>query len=391
MCIRDSYRTINSLKTFLEASHFHQSLEDPTHHMISTESGMLATELQVMPVENSVSIESWWPEGPISQFPRSAKFQEKTIRFEIERKSSITSADKSFECEIRCIRFRNKRCSLVMIKDITNAKQVSRLRALDQYKDMQLASVTHELRTPLNCIIPMINEVIEDNSVPDEIKENSLKPSVHNARLLLSIVNDILDYSRAKKNKLKLNMVEFSLQEKIADIIKLFQPSCKRKGLELLVNYRTELPQMIYGDPNRLGQVLINMLSNALKFTSKGHIEVIIQQSTSKDGFISLKVRDTGIGIKSSQLHVLFTEFGKIEGEENSVLNPTGVGLGLMISNRIVYLLGSTDGIQVSSEYGQGSEISFEVPIKNQGNRFNTFDQIAVSYTHLTLPTIYSV
>eukprot|EP01017_Pseudomicrothorax_dubius_P039148 TRINITY_DN5964_c0_g1_i1.p1 TRINITY_DN5964_c0_g1~~TRINITY_DN5964_c0_g1_i1.p1 ORF type:complete len:475 (-),score=63.29 TRINITY_DN5964_c0_g1_i1:80-1504(-) len=272
--------------------------------------------------------------------------------------------EKSLEFAIRNIHFSSTNCLLIIIKDVTHIKQVARLKALDQYKDQLLASVTHELRTPLNCIIPMINDVMNDPTIPEASKETSLKPALNSAQLLMNIVNDILDYSRYKRNKLALNFGEFDLHERMMEIYRLFELQCKHKGLELILDIHSDVPRLMYSDKNRLGQVIINFLSNSLKFTSRGSIRIFVQPSNTNSDSLLFKVSDTGVGIKIDQLGKLFTEFGKIEASENINLNPQGVGLGLMISNQLVTMLGGKAGIKASSNFGEGSEFSFELPLQ---------------------------
>eukprot|EP01017_Pseudomicrothorax_dubius_P029808 TRINITY_DN3658_c0_g3_i3.p1 TRINITY_DN3658_c0_g3~~TRINITY_DN3658_c0_g3_i3.p1 ORF type:complete len:412 (-),score=32.73 TRINITY_DN3658_c0_g3_i3:120-1355(-) len=248
---------------------------------------------------------------------------------------------------------------------MSQTRQIARLKTLDQYKDQLLASVTHELRTPLNCIIPMINDVIIDPAIPEATKDLSLKPALNSAQLLMNLINDILDYSRHKRNKLTLNFEEFDLYDKIMEIYRLFEIQCKHKGVQFLLDLSSTVPRMIYSDKNRLGQVIINFLSNALKFTSRGSITLSVEKSSVEDSLI-FKVSDTGLGIKREHLINLFTEFGKIDAAEHNSLNPHGVGLGLMISNQLVALLGGKTGIKVNSTYGEGSEFLFEIPIRTR-------------------------
>eukprot|EP01017_Pseudomicrothorax_dubius_P008975 TRINITY_DN1298_c0_g4_i2.p1 TRINITY_DN1298_c0_g4~~TRINITY_DN1298_c0_g4_i2.p1 ORF type:complete len:320 (-),score=34.34 TRINITY_DN1298_c0_g4_i2:35-994(-) len=139
----------------------------------------------------------------------------------------------SIEVVVRRTNFGGQRCICVMINDISKMKEVIQLKGLDHYKDMLLASVTHELRTPLNCIIPMIEEVIKDSSVPNTIRESCLNPAYMSAKLLLNLINDILDLSRMKRNNLRLNLRHFNVVEHATEIMKLFELQCRHKGLQL--------------------------------------------------------------------------------------------------------------------------------------------------------------
>eukprot|EP01017_Pseudomicrothorax_dubius_P050454 TRINITY_DN9562_c0_g1_i3.p2 TRINITY_DN9562_c0_g1~~TRINITY_DN9562_c0_g1_i3.p2 ORF type:complete len:344 (-),score=52.34 TRINITY_DN9562_c0_g1_i3:88-1119(-) len=168
--------------------------------------------------------------------------------------------------------------------------------------------------------------------------------------------------------KLCLNMTQFNLHKKLCEIIRLFEVQCKHKGLDLRFVYSNYLPHEMYGDRDRVGQVIINFLSNALKFTSKGEIVLSVMPSMECEGWAIFSVKDTGIGIKEDHIDKLFSAFGKLDAREHAAMNPQGVGLGLMISNTLALMMGSKRGIEVTSVYQQGSEFYFELPTKKENS-----------------------
>jgi len=222
-----------------------------------------------------------------------------------------------------------------------------------------LASVSHELRTPLNCIVAMLDMV--DKFITDDLKEDYIQPAADSAKLLLSLINDILDFSQSKAKTLRLNFLFFNLKQHLLDIIKLMTIQAKGKGLELNLYYDERVPFKIYSDPNRVRQVVINLIGNALKFTTKGAISIRVMYCEANVCRIS--VSDTGIGIKPDDMKQLFKKFSKIS--ESHRMNQQGVGLGLVISNMLAKKLGPhSKPIQVESKYGSGTTFSFELESK---------------------------
>ena len=151
---------------------------------------------------------------------------------------------------------------LVYIKDISEKEHYESIKRGEKQKMNMLSSVSHELRTPLNCIITMLD--IIENSVSTQLREEYVQPATHSAKLLLSLTNDILDFSQSNANTLKLVYSFFNLKQHLKDIIKLMDIQAKGKGLELILDYDEKLPKRIYSEPNRLRQIIINLIGNNL-------------------------------------------------------------------------------------------------------------------------------
>lgn len=228
----------------------------------------------------------------------------------------------------------------------------------NKLKNVLLRSVSHELRTPINAISFLTEDLLQESDLSAENCEK-LKIISVSAKFLLSLVNDLLDYSKMLAGVFSINRSQLNLSTILNDVLELIKIQAERRKISLILRLDPKLPKIINSDPLRLQQVLLNLLSNALKFTLKGSIEIIC--SLSSQNSIKITVKDTGIGIKNSQLKLLFTEFNT---ENDTVLNPQGCGLGLNISNKIIKEIGKNP-MTVISNYGQGSEFTFEVIIND--------------------------
>ena len=191
--------------------------------------------------------------------------------------------------------------------------------------------------------------------------------AIRSAHLLLFMINDILDFSQISNGKLRLNHVNFPVGSVVKEVTKLIKFQAKKKGLRFefinqLFTSDKSADMTICSDPNRLKQILLNLLGNALKFTSSGYIRITIKRVC--EGVVHFQVDDSGCGIRKEDLGKLFRLFGKLESDESLTVNQTGVGLGLAISQSLVQLLNknSPEGvIKVDSEFGKGSSFFFQL------------------------------
>ncbi len=222
-------------------------------------------------------------------------------------------------------------------------------------KSQFLANMSHEIRTPLAAIIGY-GETLLDEDLTAEEKLSSAETVVRSGRHLLDLVNDILDHSKIDANKLNVDVVAVNLPELLDEVRAFFVPRAREKGVDFSIVCDFPLPEMIHTDPTRFRQIIINLCGNALKFTEKGSISVMIRCERSAESLVA-KVVDTGIGMKAEQLSRLFDPFA--QGSAAIARQYGGTGLGLSISRRLAELLGGS--ISVNSTYGEGSE--FEVTI----------------------------
>lgn len=285
------------------------------------------------------------------------------------------------EIKLRKIMFAQESSLLVVVRRIPEYELLMKLDQTLKYKDEVLAAVSHELRTPINSNINLVNEAIKSPLIPETIKHDLLDPAYKSGRLLLNIVNDILDLSQIKENKLRLVSQCCSIRAILEDCRHLFESQCKQKGIALELEVDKSVPNKIRTDPNRLTQVILNLISNAYKFTFEG--KIAIKATRTSEGLIHLSVSDTGIGIKAEDTLKLMKKFEKIDLGDKAVFNSTGCGLGLYIANTLATLLGSNDpekqGLKFKSEVGVGTTVSFFIKSKD------TFDfNLLTGATYLT-------
>jgi hypothetical protein len=222
-------------------------------------------------------------------------------------------------------------------------------------KSTLLRFVSHELRTPTNAILNLVGEVSEGSNLTTA-QHTDLSMVLASTHFLLGVINDLLDFSKLMADKFVVVKADFDLRKELQDTVNLVSLQCIRKGIYLKLNVDNMIPEWVYSDGNRLKQVLLNLLSNALKFTINGGIAVVAIMTDLN--LVRISVSDTGVGIPPDKLPSLFQAFTIIEGTQH--LNPQGCGLGLSIANRIVQSLGPAS-IQVQSTLGSGSIFSFEM------------------------------
>ena len=260
---------------------------------------------------------------------------------------------------------------LLIFKEAIDENIISGLKFEIERKSRILASVTHELRAPLNGSLNFLQLALDDSRIPEDIKSNTLELSKRCNLLLLNLVNDILDLSRIKENKLSILIGKKDIFKTIQDSMQLVDFQARRKGLYLEMNKLTEISPTTCTDHSRLNQILLNLLTNAVKFTEKGGITIhVSQRNLPNQRLVDIAIQDTGIGITEADQKQLFQEYTQFGQEEQRVsLNPGGLGLGLSIANQIACALGpegiGNQGISVESQVGKGSIFSFTIEDKN--------------------------
>ena len=227
-----------------------------------------------------------------------------------------------------------------------------------QFKSDFLANMSHEIRTPMNAVVGL-SELAMDEKDPDKEREYVAQIN-SSANTMLVIINDILDFTRLESGSIEIVPVEYDVKQMVSEIANVSAMGLNGKPVKMSVNIHPNIPAHLYGDCDRIKQVLGNVISNAVKFTKEGSITINADFESVDDQNVNLKFRvaDTGIGIMKQDYDMIFESFSQVDSKRNREVE--GTGLGLAITQRLVTLMGGT--IEVESEYGVGSVFKISIP-----------------------------
>ena len=288
--------------------------------------------------------------------------------FESDKTEQISIGDRRFEININRVRPNGEDIGKTAILfDVTDStEQMAKMRALkdvaeeaSRAKSFFLASVSHEIRTPINTIMGMSEVLLRDYAT------DSTRAYIQNIRnsgnTLLDLISDILDFSKIESGKLELVRDRFDLKGMLGDVVNLTKFRCDQKGHEFIVDITKDIPRFIIGDELRIRQILVNILSNAVKYTDKGFIKFKFSFKRRNDFDIDLLVviEDSGSGIKFENQDKIFSSFGREKMVDNNKIG--GTGLGLNISKQLVEMMGGL--INFKSEVGKGTVFSIIIPV----------------------------
>ena len=281
-----------------------------------------------------------------------------------------------------------------LVKSRQNVEDQLRIeKSANEAKSRFLSNISHEIRTPINAVLgfdEMILRETRDKKVIEYAKDIQ-----SSGRTLLALINDVLDFSKIEAGKMEINPVEYELGSIINDIVNMASVRALEKNLELKVNVNEDIPHVLFGDEVRIKQCIINIITNAVKYTEKGSVtldidyEKIFTEENDESAYderikLFVKVTDTGIGIKEEDMAKLSTAFERIDEKRNRTIEGTGLGINIVSS-----LLGMMNSkLEVKSEYGKGSEFSFNIvqtvvnaePIGNYSNAYDESIQDAHEY-----------
>ncbi|RMF19561.1 MAG: response regulator [Gammaproteobacteria bacterium] len=270
-----------------------------------------------------------------------------------------------------------------LLMDITGEKRYramllekkSQAEAISRIKSEFLSTMSHEIRTPLNAIIGLSHLLLEENPREDQVE--NLNTLAFSAQNLLSLINDILDYSRIEAGRIELERIPFDLRTLVDSLVKAHLPIAREKGLRLRARIPDTLATRRLGDPTRLTQILNNLLSNAIKFTQEGSVELRIREDEGMT--IHFSVTDTGCGIPADKQARIFERF--TQADESITRAFGGTGLGLAITRGLVDLFGGH--LTLESEEDVGSTFAFEVNLPEAGDADQTGTEPALTNQHL--------
>jgi len=284
----------------------------------------------------------------------------KSVTRELSLSAPLTGKKAIFESVLSPLKQNGEVVGILCIaRDITTRKTMEdEIRAALESKTSFLAHMSHELRTPLNVVIGLTDLILEDNRQDVFITNNLMK--INNAgSTLLSIVNSILDFSKIESGKLELTPVEYFTASLINDVVTVVITRLGEKSIKFHLDIEDDMPERLFGDDLRVKQILINLLTNAVKYTREGSIDLTIRCTReARTVWMNITVSDTGIGVREQDLKNLFKDYIQVDTKTNR--NIEGTGLGLPITKKLVEMMNGE--ISAASEYGQGT--TFHVRLK---------------------------
>ncbi len=277
--------------------------------------------------------------------------EERVEEIELAREQALNKAKVAEKAEKQALEL-NEMLNLEMDKSQILVEQA---QAANKAKGEFLANMSHEIRTPMNGILGLTKLAIEESGTQNRL--NYVKKANRSAHSLLGIINDILDFSKIEAGKLELENVPFALNELLNSLTDIIKLKVEEKGLKLNYIIDPSLPLNLIGDPLRLKQTLLNLLSNSVKFTENGFVNLVVKRGRSKDNSLTVffEIQDSGIGISKNKQELLFEAF--TQADASTTRQYGGTGLGLAICAQLVKLMSGK--ISVKSSEGNGTSISF--------------------------------
>jgi signal transduction histidine kinase/sensor domain CHASE-containing protein/ActR/RegA family two-component response regulator len=248
-------------------------------------------------------------------------------------------------------------------RNVSLKRMAEAAEAATRTKSEFLANMSHEIRSPLTAVLGYTDLLLEDNPAP--VSRDWIERIKRNGEHLLAVINDVLDLSKIEAGKLQVEQESCTTLEFFDELVRLMQVRSQARGLDLVLEFRTQVPPQIRTDPHRLRQILMNLVGNAIKFTERGEVRITVQATRDESPQLIVDVIDTGIGLSTEQIEKLFAPF--TQADSSMARRYGGTGLGLAISQRLAQLLGGR--ISVRSQPGVGSTFRVQLPLVSESEQ----------------------